>query len=446
MNIKTINVVGLGYVGLPTAALLARAGYNVRGVDVNETIVSSLNNGACPLGEKEVAEIVTEALNSGNFEAATTPAPADAFVICVPTPVRDDKTADLSMVRAAIKATAPAVRKGALIILESTSPIGTTRDVIAAALAECGLDPEEDVDICYCPERVFPGATVREILHNDRVVGGLTQRAAERAKALYESFCEGSPITTTAESAEYAKLMENTFRDVNIALANVFARIAEERGVDVQEVITLANRHPRVNVHTPGPGVGGHCIPVDPWFLIEAAPAATSLLLTARKVNDGQAHRLLDRAEAAGLQRGAKIAVLGAAYRGDLDDARESPTEHLIDAFDERGYSYAVHDPYVSDMKRHNGASIRITKDLSAVINKADAAFIMTDHATYRALSSEKLQAMAGHLIVDGRRMLNERSFLEAGFTIVAVGAAQQAPAASVKGERSGGLRVVSSR
>lgn len=422
-KIRSINVIGLGYVGLPTAALLARAGYKVRGVDVNSRIVDALEAGECPLGEKEVADIVQEALSSGNFEASLEPAEADAFVICVPTPVKEDKTPDLSMVRAAIQTTAPIVPKGALIILESTSPIGTTRNVIADELEKAGLDPEKDVDICYCPERVFPGATVREILNNDRIVGGLTPKAAERAKALYESFCDGAPVTTSAKSAEYSKLMENTFRDVNIALANVFARIAEDEGVDVQEVIKLANRHPRVNVHTPGPGVGGHCIPVDPWFLIGAAPVESELLLKSRNINDGQAERLMKRAESAGLKRGGKLAILGAAYRGDLDDARESPTEILLGFLAANGYRWTVHDPLVKEMITHNDTDPALTDNLEEALTGADAAIIMTDHSIYRALTPEKLGVMDGRMLIDARRMLNERSFLEAGFTIVPIGA-----------------------
>ncbi len=445
-TINSVSVVGLGYVGLPTAALLTRAGYKVRGIDVNQDIIDCLNRGECPLGEKEVAEIVVEALHSGNFEASLTPTTADAFVICVPTPVRGDKSPDLSMVRAAIRATAPVVQRGALVILESTSPIGTTRNVIAAELAAAGLDPEKDVDVCYCPERVFPGATVREILNNDRVVGGLTQGAAERAKLFYESFCNGVPVTTTAENAEYSKLMENTFRDVNIALANVFARIAEGAGVDVQEVIMLANRHPRVNVHTPGPGVGGHCIPVDPWFLIDAAPAASRLLLDSRNINDGQAEWLLNRAEASKLPRGGKVAILGAAYRGDLDDARESPTENLLSALEERGYKWSLHDPFVTKINLHGGAEVSVHSELSVVLRDADAAFIMTDHSAYRALSVEAFEVMKERLIIDGRRMLHKNSFLEAGFTVIGTGAPTSE---SIEGldveQKAAHLKVVSS-
>ena len=439
-DFRRITVIGLGYVGLPTAALLARAGYEVLGVDVNEATVATLGRGECPLGERDVAVIVTEALASGHLKARTEADEADVFIICVPTPVTDEKTADLSMVRSAIQAAAASVPKGALVILESTSPVGTTRGVIGGALREAGLDPEADVDVCYCPERVFPGATIREILNNDRVVGGLTPRAAQRAKAFYETFCDGVPVTTSAEAAEFSKLMENSFRDVNIALANVFARFAEDAGVDVTDVIALANRHPRVNVHTPGPGVGGHCIPVDPWFLIEASPQATELLSLSRRINDGQAARLLDRAERAGLRAGARVAVLGAAYRADLDDAREAPTGQLLDALAARGYAYAVHDPYVAALRTHGGIEAAVTDDLYAATRGADAIFVMTEHAAYRAMPPEKVAHMPGRLIVDGRRVLSTRAFAEAGFDVVPLGA-PPAPALPARGDREGADR-----
>ena len=422
-RIERVTVIGLGYVGLPTAALLARAGYDVLGVDVRQQTVDMLASGACPLGERDVAGIVTEALAAGHLRAATKAEPADVFIICVPTPVTPEKSADVSMVRAAIEAAAPVVPKGALVILESTSPVGTTRGVVGEALRGAGLDPEADIDVCYCPERVFPGATIREILKNDRVVGGLTPRAAQRAKAFYETFCDGVPVTTSAEAAEFSKLMENSFRDVNIALANVFARFAEAAEVDVTDVIALANRHPRVNVHTPGPGVGGHCIPVDPWFLIEAAPGTTDLLKLAREVNDGQPERLLDRAEAAGLKRGARLAILGAAYRADLDDARESPTGQLVDALEARGYAYAVHDPLVGVLHTHSGREVAVSSDLASVAEGADALVVMTEHAMYRAMAPETVSHMPGRLVVDGRRALSERAFIEAGFDLVPLGA-----------------------
>jgi UDP-N-acetyl-D-mannosaminuronic acid dehydrogenase len=405
MTDQTIAVIGLGYVGLPTAALMARAGFDVHGVDINPDTVAALNEG-----------------RSGRLTASTEPGPADVFIICVPTPVTEDKKSDVSIVAAAMKAVAPHVKKGDLVILESTSPIGTTETVIGGALAAAGLDPRTDVDVCYCPERVFPGATVSEILDNDRIVGGLTEKAALRAKAMYERFCNGTPLVTKAAAAEFSKLMENTYRDVNIALANVFGHIAEEAGIDVAEVIALANRHPRVNVHTPGPGVGGHCIPVDPWFLVDGFPGVTDLLLQSRRINDGQAKHLWARAKAAGAGKG-KVAILGAAYRGDLDDARDTPTEHLIEALEADGLDYVVHDPFVSRFKLHSGRQIPIETDLAAALTGADCAVVMTDHSAYRGLGADAFSGMAGRVVVDGRGLLDAARLRGDGLTVIPVGA-----------------------
>lgn len=432
-----VVVIGLGYVGLPSAALISEAGHEVLGVDINEGLIGALKDGRCLLAEAEIKEIVERSLRAGRLRAAMRAEPADIFIICVPTPITENKHADLTMVAGAIRATSPFIKKGDMVILESTSPIGTTEALIAGALKEKGLDPRSDVDVCYCPERVFPGNTVREILHNDRVVGGLTPRAALRAKAFYESFCKGEAFPVSAAEAEFSKLMENTYRDVNIALANAFAHIAEEAGVDVAKVIAVANRHPRVHVHTPGPGVGGHCIPVDPWFLIEGFPEQTRLLHSARLINDGQPAKLLDRAEYFGLQRGSKVAVLGAAYRGDIDDARDTPTELLLELLAARGYSWRVHDPFVRHMHMHAAIDPHMTDDLPMAVEGAAALFVMTDHSAYRALSPEKLGAPAPKIVVDGRRCVDVAKFLAEGSVVIPVGAAAQWPADAAPGRRA---------
>lgn len=423
-----VVVIGLGYVGLPSAALISLAGNEVLGVDVNETLVDSLRDGRCPLAEAEIKAIVEESLGAGRLRVSTRAEDADIFIICVPTPITENKHADLTMVAGAIRSTAPFVKKGDMVILESTSPIGTTQTLIAESLRERGLDPLTDVDVCYCPERVFPGNTVNEIVNNDRVVGGLTPRAAARAKSFYESFCKGAAYPVSAAEAEFSKLMENTYRDVNIALANAFAHIAEEAGVDIAKVIAVANRHPRVHVHTPGPGVGGHCIPVDPWFLIEGFPDQTRLLHAARLINDGQPAKLLDRAEDLGLLRGTKVAVLGAAYRGDIDDARDTPTELLLELLAARGYRWRVHDPLVKRMHMHADVEPHLTDSLPDAVEGAAALFVMTDHTCYRGLSPEALGAPAPKIIVDGRRCVDAAKFLAAGSMVIAVGAPAQWP------------------
>lgn len=417
-----VTVIGLGYVGLPSAALIANAGHYVHGVDLNDTLITELQKGICSLEEVEVREVVGEALLNGQLSVSRKPTTSEIFIICVPTPITENKTPELSMVKAAMRSIAPYVKKGNLVILESTSPIHTTENVIGGVLREFGLNPYSDVDVCYCPERVFPGDTVREILENDRVIGGLTPQAAERAGDFYRTFCKGEPSMTTASSAEFSKLMENTYRDVNIALANVFSHIAEDADIDVMDVIKMANKHPRVNVHTPGPGVGGHCIPVDPWFLIDGFPGATELLLNSRKINDSQAAHFLKKAEMAGLKPGAKVAILGAAYRGDIDDARDTPAELLIKALGHAGYSYKTHDPHVVKMHTHCGYPAELTSELALALKGADAAFIITDHTAYKSLTPKDFSGMNTPLLIDTRRMIDVPAFNQSGFTVISVG------------------------
>ncbi|GGH06630.1 UDP-N-acetyl-D-mannosamine dehydrogenase [Glycocaulis albus] len=427
MRDNKVVVIGLGYVGLPTAAIMANAGIEVHGVDVNPATLQVLNAGGCPIGEPEVVKLVTGALASGRLKASDTPVTSDVFIICVPTPITDEKRADVSIVRAATRTLAKYVKKGDLIILESTSPVGTTEHTVGEELAAQGFDIREDLDLCYCPERVFPGSTISEIVENDRIIGGLTPRAAARASALYARFCTGGLLETASATAEFSKLMENTYRDVNIALANVFGHIAEASGIDVNDAITLANRHPRVNVHKPGPGVGGHCIPVDPWFLIDGFPEQTGLLLQSRLINDGQPHHLWARVKRVSGAIG-KVAILGAAYRGNLDDARDTPAEHLIHALKADGVGYAVHDPHVSKFRLHCGQEVPVNTDLAQTLDGADAAIIMTDHSAYRGLGPEAFAGMSGKLIADGRNLVDRCALSAAGFTVIPVGAPLSRP------------------
>ena len=418
----TICVVGLGYVGLPTAALFARSGLQVEGVDIDPEIVSRLSRGESSIQEPGVEEIVVASLASGRLHARMTPPDeADVFVICVPTPVDASHRADMAFVLSAAHSIVPRLRRGNLIILQSTSPIGSTR-MIAELVRTAGFDPYDDLDICYCPERVFPGHTLDEMINNSRVIGGCTERAGQRALELYKRFSLGALVVTSSEAAEFAKLMENTYRDVNIALANVFARIAEEDGIDGMEAIRVANMHPRVNIHAPGAGVGGHCIPVDPWFLIEKYREFTPLLLAARTVNDSQPVRLLDRAERAGLRpENGRVAILGVAYRGDIDDAREAPSEQLAKELSLRGYHWEAHDPHVGIWKTHEG-NHRVNPDLGEVLAGAGSIFLMTDHTAYRSLTTDALDGFRGRLIVDGRNMLDPRPFEAQGFVVIQVG------------------------
>jgi UDP-N-acetyl-D-mannosaminuronic acid dehydrogenase len=288
VNFHRICVLGLGYIGLPTASTFATHGVEVVGVDVNPAVVSTLQTGNLHIHEPGLRTLVQAALRSGNLVIREAPEPADAFIIAVPTPFCDDKRADLSYVISAAEMIVPHLQRSNLVVLESTSPPRTTQDVIRPILERSGLTAGEDFLLAYSPERVLPGQILRELIENARVVGGIDAQSAEAGRDLYATFARGEIFLTDATTAEMVKLMENTYRDVNIAIANEFGRLADRLGVDVWEAIGIANRHPRVKILQPGPGVGGHCISVDPWFLVEAAPDLTPLIRTARQVNDSQ--------------------------------------------------------------------------------------------------------------------------------------------------------------
>ena len=420
-----ICVLGLGYVGLPTASLLANAGFHVLGVDIDPEIVTMLRAGRTRLEEAGLATLVSAAVNSGNLVTATEPEPADTFMICVPTPVTAAKKADLRAVEQATRSIVPLLKRGNLVILESTSPVGTTRNVVGRILKETGLEPGRDFDLCYCPERVLPGNTTHELINNHRLIGGVTPQSSEHAQQIYERFAQGKIILTDDKTAEMCKLMENTYRDVNIALANSFARIAEDAGVNVWEAIDYANLHPRVHVLKPGPGVGGHCIPVDPWYLVEAFPQHTGLLRQARQVNDSQAERVLDQMWATGdLKPGKKLAILGAAYKPDIDDPRESPAALLAAAARKRDLEVSVHDPLVKAGHHHG---LFVSNDLPGCLHGAAAAALLCEHRAYRVLSAKFfLEHLSGKLIADARNWLNHASLRRAGFKVVLLGVSSE--------------------
>ena len=416
-----ICVIGLGYVGLPTASLLATAGFQVLGVDVDADVVESLRSGKTRLEEAGLATLVSAACRSGNLTASTKPEPSDTFIICVPTPVTADHRVELKMVEQATNSIKSVVKKGNLVILESTSPINTTRGVVGGVLKKAGFEPGRDIHLCYCPERVLPGNTVAELVNNDRIIGGFTPACAEHAQEIYSRFCQGKISLTDDRTAEMCKLMENTYRDVNIAVANTFARIAEDAGVNVWEAIDLSNLHPRVKILKPGPGVGGHCIPVDPWFFVEAYPQHTALLRSARETNDGQAGRMLTRMLETGLLKsGGKLAILGAAYKADIDDARESPAALLAHAATQAKVNVSVHDPLVRPGDHHG---LMVSNNLEECLKGASAAALLTEHKFYRSLSSKVFaQHMSGKLICDTRNWLNHKALQLAGFQVLVLG------------------------
>jgi UDP-N-acetyl-D-mannosaminuronic acid dehydrogenase len=409
MEISTVGVIGLGYIGLPTAAILASMDVKVLGVDINPTTVAAVNRGDVPFVEPDLATYVAGAVTHGTLRASTTPEPADAFIIAVPTPFTGDFEPDLSYIKAAAEAVAPHLSGGELLILESTSPPGATEK-----MAQWVLDARPDLSLdgsggrpvlhfAHCPERVLPGRVMIELVTNDRIVGGLTPEAAQAAKDLYAVFCQGEILLTDAVTAEMAKLVENSFRDVNIAFANELSLIADKLGIDVWELIRLANHHPRVNILQPGPGVGGHCIAVDPWFIVNADPDQARLIRTAREVNDSKPEWVLGKVRAAldGVTRPV-IAVLGLAFKPDIDDLRESPARkiagRLADDFPDG--EVIVVEPHVSELPAElaNRRNVRLT-DIRDAVADADVVLLLVDHSTFREVTPEAVGAVPGRVI-----------------------------------------------
>lgn len=383
-----VCVVGLGYVGLPTAAVLASRGYDVHGVDVNPKAVETINSGKAHIVEPDLDLLVRAAVQTGKLRAYTAPAEADVFMVCVPTPFKGDHEPDLSYVESATRLICPFLRPGNLVVLESTSPPGTTEMIAEIVGRETRLAPDA-VHFAHAPERVLPGKVLREIVENDRIIGGIDEASTQACVAFYSTFVSGEIHTTNARTAETAKLVENAYRDVNIAFANELSLLADELGLDVWELIRLANRHPRVNILSPGCGVGGHCIAVDPWFLVHSAPAATRLIRTGREVNDHKPDWVIDRVKrkAARFKR-PKIACLGLAYKPDIDDLRESPAVHIVErllADKDLDADIAVVEPYVT-----SHATFPLAP-LDQAVRDADIVLLLTAHKPFKKIPANLL-------------------------------------------------------
>lgn len=393
-----VCVIGLGYIGLPTASILANKGYQVLGVEVRPDVVDTINRGQIHIEEPDLDILVRSAVNSGQLRAALAPEPADVFIICVPTPAREDHSPDLSYVEAASQGLRSFVRPGNLIVLESTSPPRTTERIVAPCAVPPGMTVGRDVFVAHCPERVLPGRILLEAVQNDRVVGGMTAACAERAKAFYETFVNGNVLATSAIAAEITKLVENSYRDVNIAFANELSVFCDRFDLDPWEVISLANRHPRVNILNPGPGVGGHCISVDPWFLVHAAPELTPLIRTAREVNDRKPHHVVEHVvKLAGQFATPKIGCLGLTYKADVDDLRESPSLEIVRELRSRGVGEVLAcDPYVSP-ERFTEFPLHT---LSDVLAQCPMLVLLTDHRPFRDVPRRVLQEK---VVVDTR-------------------------------------------
>lgn len=418
-----IAVVGLGYIGLPTAAALATQGVQVHGVDTSLGTVNAVNRGEVPFLEPDLAVSVSGAVARGLLRATTETPTADAFIVAVPTPIGASRSADLSYVRAATAAIAPRLRGGETVILESTSPPGTTLQM-SRWLAEARPDlsfPHQgqgraDVSVAHCPERVLPGRIMIEIFTNDRIVGGLTPECSRRARAIYEVFCKGDIALSDAASAEMSKLAENAFRDVNLAFANELSLVCDELGLDVWEIITNANRHPRVEILKPGPGVGGHCIAVDPWFIVAAAPTVSRLIRTARSVNDGKPAMLAARiVESASLYTDPSIACLGLSFKADVEDLRESPALGIVDELAARLPSarLLVVEPHIRELptRLRSRPNVRLSSANDAIA-RADIVVLLVDHEAFRVIP---YTAVREKLLFDTRGMWRTSTARSAG-------------------------------
>lgn len=387
----TVAVYGLGYIGLPTSLEFAKAGYTVVGIDVNAEVCEKLSKGQVHLHEEGLQELYQTVLDKGLFTARTEPITADIHLIAVPTPINVDKTADLKYVISASESIATVVKAGDAVVLISTSPPRTCLDVIAPIIEKkTGLSHFSDYDLAHCPERVLPGRILIELVENDRIVGGTTEKATQRIAEMYRAFVKGKIHTTDSVTAEMVKLMENTFRDVNIALANEINSICEVVGINSREAIKLANHHPRVNIHQPGIGVGGHCIPIDPWFLIEAAPDVTPLLKTARKINDSRPHQVTDRVlEFLNSKEDAKLAIFGLAFKPNVDDMRESPAIEVAELVAKSlpNMEILVVEPFTSSIPRAlSGYSNLKLVSQEEALSEANVAVCLVPHDQFKAL------------------------------------------------------------
>lgn len=399
---NTVSVVGLGYVGLPTAALLASRGYNVIGIDVNEKAVETINEGRVHIVEPDLDVLVQASVTMGRLRATLEPEEADVFMLAVPTPFKDGKQPDLTYLEAATKKIAPVIKKGDMVILESTSPVNTT-ETISNWLADLRPDltfPHQtktpDVSMAHCPERILPGRVLRELVENDRIIGGMTKECAAKAQEFYSTFVSGECILTNARTAELAKLVENSYRDVNIAFANELSIICDRFDIDVWELIDLTNRHPRVNILSPGPGVGGHCIAVDPWFIVSQAPEESRLIRTAREVNDNKPHYMVEKVLAAADRfKFPKVACMGLSYKPDIDDLRESPAVDIVLDLAGRldGELIAV-EPNVQELPEQIAKAGKVKLlPFSDAVREADIVVFLVSHKQFKEIPLKDLDS-----------------------------------------------------
>lgn len=401
MQMSKLMTIGLGYIGLPTALSFAKSGEEVVGVDISSEIVSQLNQGIVHLEEPGVAELLAEVLADGTFRASTTPEQADVFIISVPTPNQNDKyhSCDFQYVDQAVQSILPFLQKGNTVIIESTIPPKTTVNRIQPMIESYDFVVGEDIYLAHCPERVLPGKILCELRKNNRIIGGVTKRCAEKGKEIYDKFVEGELILAGASEAELSKLMENTYRDINIAIANELVKVGDDLEIDVLKVIEMANKHPRVHIHQPGPGVGGHCLAVDPYFVVAASPENTELIQTARAINSNmptfivrKTKQLMDNI------CGKKITIFGLAYKGNIDDIRESPAIEVLRLLKETtNYEISVYDPHVQ--------IDQLTQNKSDALRNSDLVLILTDHAEFKQITEADFSHMKQRYLLDTKQV-----------------------------------------
>jgi UDP-N-acetyl-D-mannosaminuronic acid dehydrogenase len=405
---------GLGYIGLPTAAVVARSGASVLGIDVHQSVVDTVNAGQVHIEEVDLDALVQGVVSRGLLRASTSVEASDVFLIAVPTPFDDNHAPDIGHVLSAARTIAPVLKAGDLVILESTSPVGTTdavRDLIAELRPDLKVphagNGTADIAIAYCPERVLPGRILVELIDNDRCIGGITPRCARKALSFYKSFVRGACITTSARVAEMVKLSENAFRDVNIAFANELSMVSDKMGIDVWEVIRLANRHPRVKILSPGPGVGGHCIAVDPWFIVHSAPERTPLIRTAREVNDGKIDYVVGEASKLIEANAGRVALLGLAFKANVDDFRESPALKVaVDLAKKFGDRIAIVEPYTEALPKTFDGTGASLMDIDSALMECDVMIVLVDHDIFKSVPPEERE---GKIVYDTRGIWSDR-------------------------------------
>ncbi|MDJ1110942.1 nucleotide sugar dehydrogenase [Macrococcus sp. S115] len=399
-----LTTIGLGYIGLPTSIMFAKHGVDVVGVDIKQEAVDKLNNGQIHIEEPGLQEALEEVLASGKFKASTIPEQADAYIIAVPTPNNSDehKSCDISIVMCGVESIVPLLKKGDIVIVESTIAPRTMDDHVKPYLESEGFIIGEDIYLVHCPERVLPGKIMHELVYNNRIIGGITPACVEAGKRVYGTFVKGEMIETQAKTAEMSKLMENTYRDVNIALANELAKICNDLEINVNDVIEMANKHPRVNLHKPGPGVGGHCLAVDPYFIIAEAPEQALLIKLARDINVSMpeyvVHRTKDILSRLG---GNKVTVFGLTYKGDVDDIRESPAFDIYEMLTASQYEVVAYDPHVKQEF--------VEKDMETAVKDSDLVLILSDHSEFKQLTDGDFDGMRNKYILDTKNVVKTK-------------------------------------